>query len=181
MPARNITFPNKTIDNINHGSLTVDGYTLYFTPASKQTSYTLCLVFPIWPNRNWSLYKYDVTNPNRKNLLLSLYYLNTNKTLYLHTSNIRVNMVIPNSFFGKKIVLWLTENISTPITKINFSNYSQELIANGASYSANQKFEFYNTATEIYRYMYSPNFYDTHSVQHHTILLEEKLLGNYVN
>ena len=64
--ARNITFPNKTIDNINHGSLTVDGYTLYFTPASTQTSYTICLVFTIWKNRNWSLYKYDVTNPNRK-------------------------------------------------------------------------------------------------------------------
>ena len=179
--ARNITFPNKTIDNINHGSLTVDGYTLYFTPASKQTSYTLCLVFTIWPNRNWSLYKYDVTNPNRKNLLLTLHYSNTNKSLNLNISNTRKSLTIPNSFFGKKIVLWLTENISTPITKVNFSNYSQELIINAASYSANQRFEFYNTATEIYRYMYSPNFYDTHGVQHHTILLEEKLLGNYVN
>ena len=179
--ARNITFPNKTIDNINHGSLTVNGYTLLFTPASKQTSYTLCLVFTIWPNRNWSLYKYDVTNPNRKNLLLSLYYLNTNKNLYLHISNTRKSLTIPNSFFGKTIVLWLTENISTPITKVNFSNYSAELIINSASYSANQRFEYLNSATEIYRYMYSPNFYDTHGVQHHTILLEEKLLGNYVD
>ena len=179
--ARNITFPNKTIDNINHGSLTVDGYTLYFTPASAQTSYTLCLVFTIWTNRNWSLYKYDVTNPNRKNLLLTLHYLNTDKSLNLNVSNTRKSLNIPNSFFGKTIVLWLTESISTPITKVNFSNYSQELIINAVSYSANQRFEYLNSATEIFRYMYSPNFYDTHGVQHHTILLEEKLLGNYVN
>ena len=179
--ARNITFPNKTIDNINHGSLTVDNYTLTFTPAPKKTSFTLCLIFTIWPNRNWSLYNYDITNINRKNLLLSLFYTDTNKNLTLHINNTRKSLTIPNSFFGKKIVLWLTQNITSPITKVNFSNYSAELIINEAPQTINQRFEYLNSATEIYRYMYSPNFYDTHSVQHHTILLEEKLLGNYVN
>ena len=179
--ARNITFPNKTIDNINNGSLTVDNYTLSFTPASKQTSYTLCLVFTIWPNRNWSLYKYDITNPNSKNRLLRLYYLISNKNLYLEVSNTQKSLTIPNSFFGKTIVLWLTENISTPITKVNFSNYSADLVINSASYSTNQRYVYLNSSTEIYRYMYSPNFYDTHNLEHHTILLEEKLLGNYVD
>ena len=179
--ARNITFPNKTIDNINHGSLTVDNYTLTFNPAPGQSSFTLCLIFTIWPNRNWSLSKYDVTNSNRKNLLLNLYYDNRNKNLLLMVNNIRKGLTIPNSFFGKKIVLWLTQNISTPITKVNFSNYSAELIINEAVNTANQRFEFLNSATEIYRYMYSSNFYDTHGVEHHTILLEEKLLGNYVD
>ena len=179
--ARNITFPNKTIDNINHGSLTVDNYTLTMTPASGQTSFTLCLIFTIWPNRNWQLYKYDISNPNRKNLLLSLFYTNTNKILTLHISNIRKSLTIPSSFFGKTIVVWLTQNISTPITKVNFSNYSSELIINAAPYNNNQRFEFYNSATEIYRYMYNPTFYNTHGVEHHTILLEEKLLGNFVD
>ena len=67
--ARNITFPNKTIDNIAHGSLTVDGYTLYFTPASKLTSYTLCIVFTLWKNRNFSITKKDV-NSNQTLLYL---------------------------------------------------------------------------------------------------------------
>ena len=178
--ARNITFPNKTIDNINHGGLTVDNYRLTFNPASGQTSFTLCLIFTIWPNRDWSLYKYDVSNSNR-HTLLHVYYINTNKNLYLNVNNTTKNLTIPNSFFGKNIVLWITQNISTPITKVNFSNYSAELIINSAPHTTNQRFVFYNTATEIHRYMYSPNFYDSHSVEHHTILLEEKLLGNYVD
>ena len=176
--ARNITFPNKTIDNINHGSLTVDNYRLTFNPASGQTSFTLCLIFTIWSNRDWSLYKYDTGSSNLSNLL-HVYYINTNKNLYLNVNNITKNLTIPNSFFGKNIVLWITQNNS--LTKVNFSNYSSELIINSAPNAPNQRFVFYNTATEIHRYMYSPNFYDTHGVEHHTILLEEKLLGNFVD
>ena len=179
--ARNITFPNKTIDNIHNGSLTIDNYTLSMTPASGHKSFTICLIFKVWSNRNWQLYKYDISNINRKKILLSLFYTYSNKKLTLHVSNIRQSLTIPNSFYGKTIVLWLTQNISTPITKVNFSNYSAEIIINSAPYNNNQRFDYNNESTEIYRYMYSPNFYDTHGVEHHTILLEEKLLGNYID
>ena len=179
--ARNITFPDKTIDNINYGSLTVYGYTLSFTPEIKQTSYTLCIIFTLWKNRNWSISKYDVSNVNRKTLLLNLYYLNSNGNLYLNIGNKTESLNIPNHFNGKKVVLWLTESINNTVTKVNLSNYSAELIVNKVSYSSNQKFEFLNASTEIYKFMYSPNFYDTHSVEHHTILLQEKLNGNYVD
>ena len=175
--ARNITFPGKTIDNINHGSLTIDGYTLSFTPESKQTSYT-CIVFTLWKNRNWSITKKDA---NSNQILLHLYYLNTNKNLYLNVSNTTKSLTIPNEFNGKKIVLWLTESINNSVTKVNISNYSAELIVNSVTYSTNQKFEYLNSSTEIYRYMYSSNFYNTGSVEHHTVLLQEKLNGNYVN
>ena len=179
--ARNITFPDKTIDNINYGSLTVYGYTLSFTPEIKQTSYTLCIIFSLWKNRNWSISKYDVSNVNRKTLLLNLYYLNSNGNLYLNIGNKTESLNIPNHVNGKKVVLWLTESINNTVTKVNLSNYSAELIVNKVSYSSNQKFEFLNASTEIYKFMYSPNFYDTHSVEHHTILLQEKLNGNYVD
>lgn len=180
-PARNITFPNKTIDNINHGSLTVDNYILTFNPEVKKTSFTFCLIFTIWPNRSWSFNNYDVTNPNSKNLLLSVYHTTSNKTLNLKIESVIKSFTILNSFYGKKIVLWLTQSITDNITKVNFSNYSTDLIINKAPQTVNQRFEYYNNATEIYRYMYSPNFYDVHGVEHHTILLEEKLLGNFVD
>ena len=179
--ARNITFPTKTIDNIKDGGLNINGYHISFTPPSKSTSYTLCIVFTHWKNRLFSITKYDVTNINRKQQLLYLYYLNINNTLYLNIANIRNNIPIPNDFNGKKVVLWLTESISDHVTKVKISNYSAEIVANVVSHSANQKFEFLNQDGVIEKFMYSPNFYDTGSVEHHTILLQEKLNGSYIN
>ena len=178
--ARNITLPTKTIDNIKDGGLNVSGYTISYSAANKLTSYTLCLVFTFWRNRNFSITKYDVTNVNRKQQLLFLYYLNVNNSLNLHIGNTRKNLSIPGSFNGKKVVLWLTESISDHVTKVNISNYSAELIANVVSHSSNQKFEFLNQDGVIEKFMYSPNFYDTGSLNHHTILLQEKLNESYI-
>ena len=180
---RNISFPNKTIDNINHGSLTVDSYVLSFYPPEDQNN-TICLIFAIWTNRSWNFDKYDVRRQNNGNInrisLMKVYFQSSDKKLYLNVNNITQSLTMPTSFFGKKIVLWITQNGTTPITKVNISNYSSELIINSAPYVNTQKYEFFNSSTEIYRLMYSSNFYDTHGVEHHTILLEEKLQGNFV-
>ena len=178
--ARNITLLTKTIDNIKDGGLNVSGYTLSFTPTSKLTSYTLCLVFTLWKNRNFSITKYDVTNINRKQNLVYIYYLNVNNSFNIHIGSTRKTFTLPNDFNGKKVVLWLAESINTHVTKVNISNYSAELIANVVSHSSNQKFEFLNQDGVIEKFMYSPNFYDTGSLEHHTILLQEKLNGSYV-
>ena len=129
--ARNITFKTKTIDNIKNGGLNVNGYTISYTSASKLTSYTLCLVFTLWRNRNFSITKKD---SNSNQTLLLLYYLNVNNTLNLHIGNTRKNISIPGSFSGKKVVLWLTESISDHVTKVKISNYSSEIIANVVSH-----------------------------------------------
>ena len=178
--ARNITLPTKTIDNIKDGGLNVSGYTMSFTPTSKLTSYTLCLVFTFWRNRNFSITKYDVTNINRKQILVYIYYLNVNSSLNIHIGSTRKTLTVPNDFNGKKVVLWLAESINSHVTKVNISNYSAELIANVVSHSSNQKFEFLNQDGVIEKFMYSPNFYDTGSLEHHTILLQEKLNGSYI-
>ena len=175
--ARNITFPTKTIDDIKDGGLNVNGYIISFTPASKLTSYTLCLVFTLWRNRHFSITKKDVNSDKQ---LIHLYYVNTNKTLYLNISNTRKNISIPNDFNGKKVVLWLTESISDHVTKVKISNYSAEIIVNFVSHSANQKFEFLNQDGVIEKFMYSPNFYDDDSIEYHKILLQEKLNGSYI-
>ena len=80
----------------------------------------------------------------------------------------------------KKIVLWLTESSSNNITKVNISNYSADLIVNTARRSANSQFEFRHQEGVIERFMYSPKFYDIDSLVHHTILLQEKINGTYV-
>ena len=181
---RNITFPNKTIDNIYKGTLRIVTYSLSFYPPEDQNN-TICLIFKIWANRDWNFDKYDVrrqSNGNiNRNSLMKVYYQNTNKKLFLNVNNITKSLTVPNSFFGKNIVLWVTQNATTPITKVNFSNYASELIINSAPYVNTQKYEFFNNDTEIQRIMYSSNFYDTHGVEHHSILLEEKLLGNFVD
>ena len=175
--ARNITFPTKTIDNVKDGGLNINGYTISYSSANKLTSYTLCIVFTLWRNRNFSITKKD---ENSNQTLLYLYYLNSNNNLYLHISNTRKNIVIPSSFNGQKVVLWLTESINNHVTKVKISNYSSEIVANVVSHSSNQKFEFLNQDGVIEKFMYSPNFYDTDSVEYHKILLQEKLNGSYI-
>ena len=175
--ARNITFPTKTIDNIKDGGLNVNGYTISYSLANKLTSYTLCLVFTLWRNRNFSITKKDA---NSNQTLFFLYCLNVNNTLNLHIGNTRKNIPIPSSFNGKKVVLWLTESINNHVTKVKISNYSSEIVANVVSHSRNQKFEFLNQDGVIEKFMYSPNFYDDDSIEYHKILLQEKLNGSYI-
>ena len=175
--ARNLTFPNKTIDIIKKDGLNVNGYTISYSPATGHTSYTLCIIFNLWRNRNFSITKKDI---NSNQLLLYLYHLNVNNTLNLHISNTRKNIPIPSSFNGKKVVLWLAENIRTSTTKVKISNYSAEIVASVVSHSPNQKFEFLDQDGIIEKFMYSPNFYDTDSVEYHKIILQGKLNGCYI-
>ena len=175
--ARNITFPTKKIDIIKDGGLNISGFTISYSSASKLTSYTLCIVFDLWRNRNFSITKKDA---NSNQTLLFLYYLNINNSLNLHVGNTIKKITIPSSFNGKKVVLWLTESINNHVTKVKISNYSSEIVANVVSHSSNQKFEFLNQDGVIEKFMYSPNFYDTDSVEYHKILLQEKLNGSYI-
>ena len=175
--ARNLTFPNKTIDNIGKDGLNVNGYTISYSSDTGQTSYTLCIIFTLWRNRNFSITKKDI---NSNQTLFYLYYLNSNQTLNIRVNNLRKNFTIPSGFNGKKVVLWVTENISTQVTKVKISNYSSELVCPVVRYSSNQKFEFLNQDGYIFNFMYSPNFYDTDSVEYHKIILQEKINGSYI-
>ena len=97
--ARNLTFPTKTIDKIRKDGLNVNGYTISYTPNTIQTSYTLCIIFTLWRNRNFSITKKD-TRIN--STLLYLYYLNSNQRLSISVGNIRKDIFIPSVFNGKK-------------------------------------------------------------------------------
>ena len=85
-----------------------------------------------------------------------------------------------SSFNGKKIVIWLTENFNSNITKAKISNYSAILSLQTVHYSNEQEFEFTTEGGVLSKIMFSPNFYDTDSEQYHKVLLQEKLNGSYV-
>ena len=80
----------------------------------------------------------------------------------------------------KKIVLWLTENFSSNVTKLKISNYSSTLTIPAVRYTYDQEFEFTAENGVLNKLMYSPNFYDTDSEQFHKVMLQEKLTGSYI-
>ena len=139
--AQNITFPNKTIDIIKEGGLTIDDYTISFKPPSKNTSYTICIVFSHLQRNNFKLTHYDISNTKLQ--LLFIYYLHINDSLNLSVGSQRKTLTVPSSFSGKKVVLWLTVSNSDNITKLNLSNYSANLVANISRNSVNNQYDFF--------------------------------------
>ena len=176
--AYNITFPSKTMDIIREGGLRINNYTITFKPPSINTDFTICIVFSHSRRNNFSLHHYDISNTKRE--LLYLYYLNINDSLNLNFGSQRKNMTIPSSYDGKKLVLWLTVSNSSNITKVNFNNYSANLISNISRNSTDNQYEIHFQDSVIEKFMYSPNFYDIDDSEFHQIMLQEKLSGSYI-
>ena len=173
----NITLPhNKDLDEIFEKGLNINGYDITFSP-SISSKYTLCIVFAYWKNRSFTLTKYLSTN---NNILVKLDYNKSNNKVTLTVNKTTQNFTIPGSFNGKFIVLWLTENLSSNVTKASISNYSSTLTIPAVNYNANQRWKFTTEDGMLIRLMYSTNFYDFDSEQYHKVMLQEKLSGSYV-
>ena len=173
----NITLPpNKDLDEIEKDGLRVNGYDVTFSPTHSSKS-TLCIVFKHWRNRNFTLTKYISTN---NNILVKLNYDKTNKLVKLNLNKITLSSSMPSSFNGKRIVLWLTENFDTNVTKVKMSNYSGTLSIPAVHYNVNQRWKFTTEDGVLNKLMYSPNFYDFDSIQFHKVMLQEKLNGSYI-
>ena len=177
-PLRDIGIPNRTIDDIKKEGLNVTGYNISFSPPIGNSKYTLCIVFDHWRNRNFSIKKKD---SNSGATLLNLYYTTTGNTVNLVVNNVRRQFTMLSSFNGKKIVLWLTENFNSNITKVKISNYSAILSLPIVRYTIEQEFVFTTEDGVLNKLMYSPNFYDTDSEQYHEVMLQEKLNGSYIH
>ena len=173
----NITLPpNKDLSNIKKDGLNVNNYNITFSPSHSSKS-TLCIVFYHWRNRNFSLTKYLSTN---NNMLLKLNYDKTSKSVNLTVSKTTQSFTMPSDFNGKKIVLWLTENFDTNVTKVKISNYSSTITIPAVQYNVNQGWKFTTEDGVLNRLMYSPNFYDFDSEQFNKVMLQEKLNGSYI-
>ena len=117
---------------------------------------------------------------NRLNALLDLIYYPSDKSINLTILRQRSSFTLPKNFSGKKIVLWLTENFNSNITKVKISNYSAILSLPSVCYSNEQEFFFTTQDGILSKIMFSPNFYDDDSEQYHKVMLQEKLNGSYV-
>ena len=173
----NITLPtNKDLSEIKKDGLNVNGYDVTFSPSHSSKS-TLCIVFSHWRNRSFTLTKYLSTN---NNILLKLNYDKTNNKVTLTINKTTQNFTMLSSFNGKIIVLWLTENLDTNVTKVKISNYSSTLTIPAVQYNVNQRWKFTTEDGVLNKLMYSPNFYDFDSEQFHKVMLQEKLNGSYI-
>ena len=173
----NITLPlNKDLEEIEKDGLRVNGYDVTFSLTHSSKS-TLCIVFTHWRNRNFNLTKYLSTN---NNILVKLNYDKSNNKVTLTVNKTTQNFTMLSSFNGKIIVLWLTENFDTNVTKVKISNYSSTLTIPAVQYNINQRWKFTTEDGVLNKLMYSPNFYDFDSEQFHKVMLQEKLNGSYI-
>ena len=175
---RNITLPNRTIDDIREYGLNVSGYNINFSPSSGVSKYTLFIVFYHWRNRNFSLIK---KNPSNSNPLLKLNYDKTNNKVNLTIHKTTQNITMPSSFNGKKIVIYIAESFSAGVTKVKISDYTSTITMSAVNYNHNQQFVFTNEDGVLSKILFSSNFYDTDSEQYQKVILQEKLNGSYID
>ena len=170
----NITLPpNKDLSDIIYKGLFVNGYDVTFSPSHSSKS-TLCIVFSFSIDKNFSLTKYLSTN---NNILLKLNYDKTNKSVKLTINKTTQSSTLLNR---KNIVLWLTEDFSTNVTKVKISNYIATITIPAVQYNVNQRWKFTTEDGVLNKLMYSPNFYDFDSEQFHKVMLQEKLNGSFM-
>ena len=172
-----ISTNNRSISDIRKDGLNISNYTINIRLPPNFTNFTLCIVFYHWINRDFALYK---KNSDNNQALLSVTFTKAAGYLTLLSNNKRDFFNLPSSFDGKKIVLWLTQNVDTIVTKVNISNYSSTLTLATANYTNNQYFDFTTEDGVLSKIMFSPNFYDFDSEQFHRVMLQEKLSGSYI-
>ena len=166
----NITLPpNKDLSEIKKDGLDVNGYDITFSPSHSSKS-TLCIVFYHWRDRNFSLTKYISTN---NNILSKLNYDTRSFTVSLTVSKTTQSFTMPSTFNGKKIVLWLTENFDTNVTKVKISNYSSTLTIPAVHYSSSQRWKFTTEDGELNTGVLSGRTKDINFLMKHLRCLEE--------
>ena len=173
---RDMGIPNRTIDDIRKEGLNIKNYKVSFSPTAGIQKYTFCVIFYHWRNRDFRLTKED-SNGGR---LVNIYYNKTNNKVTLTVNNTNSEIPMLTEFSGKKIVIWLIEDSNQNITKVKISNYNSILSLPVVRYTNNQNFVFMTQDGIIDKIIFSPNFYDTDSVEYHKIILQEKLNGSYI-
>ena len=68
-----------------------------------------------WRNRIFYLTKNDT---NSGNILLKLDYNSSNNKVSLNVNKLKSSFTLLNDFNGKKIVIWLTENLTQILQKL---------------------------------------------------------------
>ena len=107
-------------------------------------------------------------------------YNKSNNKVTLTVNKTTQNFLMPSSFDGKTIVLWLAEDSISNVTKVSISNYISTLTIPSVYYNNKQRWRFTTEDGVLIRLMFVVIFYDTDSEQYHKVMLQEKLNGSYV-
>lgn len=126
--------PNKDLTSIGTG-LKFNNYKITFQP-QYSSKYTLAIVFKLKANQDFYLTK---LNSQNNQSLVRLNYTYSRRILNLLVGRTPGNLNVPNSFIDKTVILWLTADFNSNITKLSLSNYSQSITVNAVVYHANQK------------------------------------------
>ena len=113
--SRDMSIPNKTIDNIKKEGLNIANYDISFFPPVRITKYTLCLIFYHWRNRSFRIIKRQKKGIA---ILTQLTYNKINNIIPLKVNKLTSSLTLPSDFNGKKIVIWLTEDFSQILQKL---------------------------------------------------------------
>ena len=105
-----ITIPNKDLTSIGTG-LKINNYKITFQP-QYSSKYTLAIVFKLKANQDFYLTK---LNSQNNQSLVQLNYTSSRRILNLLVGRTPGNLVVPNSFIDKTVILWLTADFNSNI------------------------------------------------------------------
>ena len=173
----NLTFqPTKDLSVIQADGLNVNNYALT-QKVTHSANVTLCLVMLLWLNRRFFIQ----ANVPSSIVITRLNFDTRTKRLFLRTHTGATHIDLPDSFNGKKVVLWLTEYSNINIIKASISNYSATLTRNTPPVnSGRNNFQLITEDGMFYRLMYSTKFHDFDSEVYQRVMPQEKLNGSYV-
>ena len=169
-----LTIPNRSIKDVKIYGLNLKNYKITYLNSSRNTSFTLCIVFQHFKDSTFTLEKIHSRISNNTNLI----YNHLNNQLSFNSKN---KFTLTDDFNDKYIVIWWAFDRRDGISKISISNYASTITESTSfNFFDRQYFKFLSTEGIINKLMFSTNFYDFDSEAFKKIMLEEKLDGSYI-
>ena len=165
-----ITFPTKTLSNLVKKALNINNFTLDIPLPNYTTNFNMIFVFQFWPNRNFTIIRYD-SNSNAK--LFEITFQSQGNRLTLKSGRQTTYHTAPSRSLGGKIIVFQVAQTSNSLLRVKINN-ENPLQANGfgAINSVQQKVTYFAQDGALYRILYSPNF----SLSSDRMILENTLL-----
>ena len=165
-----ITFPTKTLSNLIKKALNISNFNLDIPLPNYTTNFNMIFVFQFWPNRDFSIIRYDKQS-NAK--LFEIIFQSRGNRLTLKSGRQTSYHTAPSRRLGGKIIVLQVTQTSNSALKVKINN-ENPLQANGSTTinSVQQKVTYFAQDGALYRILYSPNV----SLSSDRMILENALL-----
>ena len=165
-----ITFPTKTLSNLVKKALNISNFTLDIPLPNYTTNFNMIFVFQFWPNRDFSIIRYD-TQSNAK--LFEITFQTRGNRMTIKSGRQTSYHNAPSRGLGGKVIVLQVTQTSNSALRVKINNESP-LQANGSTTinSVQQKVTYFSQDGALYRILYSPNV----SLSSDRMILENNLL-----